>query len=162
MDSPKSDSNGRDGRCPSDFLGLGIQQEHRSLGSVCHRVRFLWIRVWRSVSRLTQQRLTGFLHSFPSLWPRMITVIAKDDISSPPTIISLLLFIMGVGNVISGPIADALLATKGFKHASFAYGIDSYVSNPNSQQAFAATPAKNMSLQIGTTTALDRMCLLPR
>lgn len=35
---------------------------------------------------------------------------------------------MGVGNVISGPIADALLATKGFKHAAFAYGIDSYVS----------------------------------
>lgn len=63
----------------------------------------------------------------------MITVIAKDDISSPPTIISLLLFIMGVGNVISGPIADALLATKGFKHASFAYGIDSYVRIPNNR-----------------------------
>lgn len=58
----------------------------------------------------------------------MITVIAKNDVSSPPTIISILLFTMGVGNVISGPIADALLATDGFKHAGFAYGIDSYVS----------------------------------
>lgn len=65
----------------------------------------------------------------------MITVIAKNDISSPPTIISILLFTMGVGNVISGPIADALLATKGFEHAAFAYGIESYVSRFNVFQA---------------------------
>lgn len=55
-------------------------------------------------------------------------MIAKSDVSSPPIIISILLFVTGVGNVISGPIADAVLAGKGFEHAKYAYGVESYVS----------------------------------
>jgi hypothetical protein len=85
----------------------------------------------------------------------MITVIAKNDVSSPPIIISILLFVNGVGNVVSGPIADALLASNGLKNAKFAYGIESYVSNPYFKKQGLSSDDFFCKCA-GTTLSLDR------
>lgn len=65
---------------------------------------------------------------FTSLWTRLITVIAKGDPISPPTIFGILFMVRGACNVLSGPISSLLLQGAALPDARFAYGVKDYVS----------------------------------
>jgi hypothetical protein len=67
---------------------------------------------------------------FTSLWTRAITVIAKGDPISPPTIFGFLFMIRGICNVLSGPISSFLLQGAALPDARFGYGVKDYVSEP--------------------------------
>lgn len=64
---------------------------------------------------------------FTSLWTRLITVIAKGDPISPPTIFGILFMVRGICNVLSGPISSLLLQGAALPDARFAYGVKDYV-----------------------------------
>lgn len=57
----------------------------------------------------------------------MITIVAKDDYLLPPILFSVFTFVRGVGNVASGPIANALLKSGDIHGAKFGYGVEGYV-----------------------------------
>ncbi|ORY74553.1 putative monocarboxylic acid transporter [Leucosporidium creatinivorum] len=66
--------------------------------------------------------------SFSALWTRLISIIALDDPSLPPLLFSVFAFARGVGNISSGPVANALLESDLFAGSKGAYGVKNYGS----------------------------------
>ncbi|KAE8543308.1 hypothetical protein D1P53_000010 [Cryptococcus gattii VGV] len=64
--------------------------------------------------------------SFSAIWTQMIGVISKDDLISPPLVVSLFTFVRGVGSLTSGPISQALLKMSNLNGSIGAYGFNNY------------------------------------
>jgi len=60
--------------------------------------------------------------SFPGLYSKIITPIAKDDPMLPMLVFSIFATLRGVGNVTAGPISNKLIQTAAFRGAAGAYG----------------------------------------
>lgn len=65
---------------------------------------------------------------FAALWSKLITIMAKDDPLLPGILYSFIAFSRGLGEAVSGPIADALMAHAPMKTAKYGYGTGGYVS----------------------------------
>ncbi|OWZ77313.1 monocarboxylic acid transporter [Cryptococcus neoformans Tu401-1] len=64
--------------------------------------------------------------SFSAIWTQMIGLICKDDLISPPLVVSLFTFVRGVGSLTSGPISQALLKINNLNGSIGAYGFSNY------------------------------------
>ncbi|EAL20200.1 hypothetical protein CNBF0120 [Cryptococcus deneoformans B-3501A] len=64
--------------------------------------------------------------SFSAIWTQMIGLICKDDLISPPLVVSLFTFVRGVGSLMSGPISQALLKINNLNGSIGAYGFSNY------------------------------------
>ncbi|KAL7004056.1 hypothetical protein EMMF5_006385 [Cystobasidiomycetes sp. EMM_F5] len=79
------------------------------------------------VSSIFGQLMQGYVSDrFTATWTRLITTIAKDDTSSPPTIFGAFFVIRGVCSVLGGPISSLLLQGAALPDARFAYGVKNY------------------------------------
>lgn len=65
---------------------------------------------------------------FTSIVTRAITLVSKDDPSTPTILFSIFFFTYGTAMIASGPIASALLSINNFGGARFGYGLENYVS----------------------------------
>jgi len=88
---------------------------------------FLWGFATQLSMLLVFAGVFGFFGlGFTALWTKMITIVSRDDYLLPPILFSLFTFIRGVGNVASGPIANALMKSGGIHGGKLGYGVESY------------------------------------
>lgn len=68
-----------------------------------------------------------FALSFAAVWTKLITIVARDDPLLPSILMGIFSFSRGLGNILSGPISNALLAGGRLQGAKFGYGVGAYV-----------------------------------
>ncbi|ORY74552.1 putative monocarboxylic acid transporter [Leucosporidium creatinivorum] len=64
--------------------------------------------------------------SFSGIWAKLISTIAQDDPTLPTLIYSVFAVARGIGNITSGPVANALLTSNLFAGGKGAYGVPNY------------------------------------
>lgn len=91
---------------------------------------------------------------YSSLITRTVTYICKDDPHTPMVIFSIFTFSQGVAMISSGPIASALLHS-GVTRLRFGYGVQNYVSDPDS---LTSTSAEMRISSPGSAHSVDWRC----
>ncbi|KAM0751381.1 putative monocarboxylic acid transporter [Meredithblackwellia eburnea MCA 4105] len=66
--------------------------------------------------------------SFPAIWTPMLNVIARDDPILIGHLFSVFAFLRGLGNITSGPVSNALLASNIMAGSKGGYGVKNYGS----------------------------------